>query len=407
MPRARVRSGAAAFLAGSVLVHAGNYAFNLVAVRLLDPAEYADVALTVTLLLFSGFITVGFQMATARTVAEHGQGSTGAAGLARWFGRRAQRIGLALGACAALASPLLSAVFRTESPLPFLAVALALPFAFAAGVRRGFAQGEQRFGRLALSFQAEMVVRLGLGAALMGAGFGVAGGVGAIAASAVAATLGVWMPGGPAPRLDPARRRQLLAALWPSLALLVGEGLVNHADTIIVKQAFDPVVAGQFAAVALIGRSVFFVTWPIAMLLFPIAARRAAAGEATRPVLVLAVGAVAATGTVATAIAAAAPEVVTRLILGPDYVALAHLLAPYIAATALFACAATIISFGVAVGADTAGYGAALAGFVCGLTLASFHPTLTVVVWLQVALMAVYLAVAAIWITRHLRGSTP
>ena len=41
------RRGSMWFLAGSVTVHAGNYAFNVLTARLLTPAQYADVALTV------------------------------------------------------------------------------------------------------------------------------------------------------------------------------------------------------------------------------------------------------------------------------------------------------------------------------------------------------------------------
>jgi O-antigen/teichoic acid export membrane protein len=404
--RLRSHAGAAAFLVGSVLVHAGNYAFNLVAVRRLSPANYADIALTVTLLLFAGFVTVGLQMATARTVAEAGGVGAGSTAGARWFGKQAFRFGLALAALIAATSPILAATFRTGSTLPFLAVAISLPFAFATGVGRGLAQGLQRFGRLALSFQAEMVVRLGLGAGLMVAGLGVAGGVGGVAASLIVAALVVRPPSGASAAPEPADRRRLVAALWPAMSLLVGEALVNHADTIIVKQAFDPTVAGQFAAIALLGRSVFFITWPISMLLFPIAGKRAAAGEPTRSILLLGVGVVGAVGAAATIAVALAPEAITGLVLGGEYVAQAHLLAPYVAATALFSCAATIVSFGVAVGSDTAGFGAGAAGIGCTLVLALFHPSLTGIVWAQVVLMAGYVGVTAVWVLRRER-TTP
>jgi hypothetical protein len=90
-------------------------------------------------------------------------------------------------------------------------------------------------------------------------------------------------------------------------------------------------------------------------------------------------------------------------VLGADYVELAHLLAPYVAATALFSCAATIVAFGVAVGSSSAGFAGAAAGVGCLLVLGLFHPSLAAVVWIQVALMAGYLAGAALWVIRRER----
>jgi O-antigen/teichoic acid export membrane protein len=407
-PTARLRLGALAFLVGSVMVHAGNYGFNLVAVRLLSPAEYADVALTVSLLLFAGFFTVGLQMATARTVAELGTNHTAARRLAGWFARRTFRLGLVVGGLVALATPALTATFQTASPVPILAVALALPWAFEAGVGRGLAQGLEQFGRLAGSFQAEMAVRLGAGVGLMAIGFGSDGGATGVALSVVAAALVVRPPRMATGIGDrPMDTHRLLVSVGPSLALLAGEALVNHVDTIIVKQAFDPSIAGLYAAMALIGRSVFFVTWPISMLVFPIATRRAAVGRPVARMLAAAAGGTAIVGAAATVVAVSAPEWILTTLLGAEHAALAHLLGPYVAATALFAVASTLVSFGLAVGANTAGPIAAGAGLAVFSVLALAHSSLEAVVWAQLIAMVIYVVGAAIWLYSRLRSRRP
>jgi O-antigen/teichoic acid export membrane protein len=404
----RLRLGALAFLVGSVMVHAGNYGFNLAAVRLLSSAAYADVALTVSLLLFAGFFTVGLQMATARTVAELGTDYRAAHQLAGWLARRTLRLGLVLGGLVALATPVLTETFQTASPVPILAVALALPWAFETGVGRGLAQGLEQFGRLAWSFQAEMVIRLGAGVGLMAIGFGSDGGATGVALSVVAAALVVRPRRTTTPFGErPIDTRRLVVSVGPSMALLAGEALVNHVDTIIVKQAFDPSTAGLFAAVALIGRSVFFVTWPISMLVFPIATRRAAEGRPVTRMLAAAVGGTATVGAAATVVAASAPEWILSTVLGAEHAALAHLLAPYVAATALFAVAATFVSFGLAIGANTAGRIAAGAGLAVASVLAFVHSSLEVVVWAQVITMAIYVAGAATWLFMRLRSRRP
>ncbi len=250
-----------------------------------------------------------------------------------------------------------------------------------------------------------MLVRLGLGAGLLAAGFGVAGALGALTLSLLAAALTIRPSTRESVRLDPVARDRLAAALWPSMALLVGEAMVNHVDTVIVKHAFDPTIAGQFAALALIGRSVFFVTWPVSMLVFPIAARRAAEGVPTRGLLGAAMAAVALVGTLATTVAAVASDAIVTTVLGTQYLSQAHLLAPYVAASALFSCAATVVSFSVATGVDAAALAAAAAGAVVVLMLSVFHRSLDQVVWLQVALMASYAGTASMWVLRRGRVS--
>jgi hypothetical protein len=94
-------------------------------------------------------------------------------------------------------------------------------------------------------------------------------------------------------------------------------------------------------------------------------------------------------------------------VLGAEYATLAHLLAPYVAATALFAVATTLVSFGLAVGANAAGPIAAGAGLAVSSILAFVHSSLEVVVWAQVIAMAIYVAGAATWLHMRLRSRRP
>ncbi|MDH3250841.1 MAG: hypothetical protein OEQ47_17870, partial [Acidimicrobiia bacterium] len=136
------------FLAGSVAVHAGNYAFNVVVAHGLAPAEYSDVALAVSGLLLAGFVTVGLQIATARMVATGDVDPSQAASLARWLSRVGFRAGVVVGVIGIAILPVLNRAFDTGSSAPLLGVMVALPFALATGVGRGWLQGSDRFGRL-------------------------------------------------------------------------------------------------------------------------------------------------------------------------------------------------------------------------------------------------------------------
>lgn len=395
--------GSVWFLAGSVTVHMGNYAFNVLTARWLTPAQYAEVALAATGLLLIGFITVGFQMATARSVAAESSGPEAQASLARWFSRIAFASGGAAAAVLLAGYPALMRSLNLASPVTLLGIATALPFAFVAGVGRGFAQGSSSFGRLAMSFQVEMLVRLVLGVGAVALGFGVAGAVGGLTASVIAAAVIARPPSGPMIALDPGRRRSLVAALGPALMVLAGEALINHVDTVVAKVAFDPTTAGQFAGVALLGRTVFFVSWPVTMVLFPRVAEDAAAGRSVDRAMWLSVSAVSAVGVVATVVGWVMSEEIIGLALGSDFVVMSDLLGPYLVATALFAVASTMLTLQLAAGDDRAGW-LAIAGGVCVVVaLTVFHDTPETVVLVQVVLMAVFVAAVAARIRRSCR----
>lgn len=455
-PRPSLLGAGALLLISSTVVNAGNYGYNLLLGRWLGPAAFADLSFAVTLMLVLTLVTGTIQTVVARFAAGYAADGDSARldQLRRWLTPWAWGVGALSALLLGALSPLLAAWFRLSSAWPLLILAAGLPVYFALGVSRGLLQGRTRFGRLAFSYQAEMWARLLAGVALVALGWGVGGAVLGLSLSFVAAWAaalpipqrgqgdrgaggpgdlsgGGVSPEAPLPNPSPTRgegllrrqgaetppsprpgegdrgevytslplaeRRRVLLYAGPVAVALLGQIVVNNSDVLLVKALFAPAAAGLYAALALIGRIVFFATWSVVTALFPVVAQRQQRGEPHRGLLGLGLGLVAGAGLPIVAGAWLWPDAVVRLLFGADYLAVAPLLWLYALATTLYALANVVVSYRLALGQGGGAWLVLLGGVAQVAAIARFHATLDQVVLAQAWAMAGLLALLLAW----------
>lgn len=395
-------SGGALLFISTTFVNAGNYVYNLILGRWLGPAAFADLSLIVTFLLVLSFITTTLSMATARFSAAYTAANAPeqVAGLRHWAGRYAWAGGVLLAVLLALGAPALATFFNMADAAPFLILAVGLPVYLAQSIDRGILQGQLRLSTLALSYQAEMWVRLLAAIVLVAVGLAVNGAVFGITLSFVATWLVARQARARLPEtgnLDSAQRRTILLYSGSVVVGLVGQILINNSDVLIVKRFFTPEEAGHYAALALIGRMVFFATWSVAMTMFPIVAQKHATGEPHRKYLAYALGIV---GGISGAILLATlllPEFIVGVLFGSDYLSIAPLLALYAVATTLYTLANVVISYRLSLGQGKGAWFAAVAGIAQVVLLWLVHGSLREVVLLQIGVMTVLFVVLLVW----------
>lgn len=342
VPGRQLATGGAALAVAMMAANAANYLLSLYLGRVLTPAEFSDANLMVTTLFTLTSIALCLQLVASRFIARcdalgvPGDGDA----LAHRLRRTALLAGLAAAAVLALGSPWWSSLFQTASPWPFAILAVGVPFWLVQAVERGVLQARLRFRPLASSFVVEAGTRIGLGVLLVWAGGGVPGATAALSASfvvtfavvRVAARVHGDRPTGAG--VSPAEVRAYAGSVS---VLLVGQIIANNSDIFVAKAFLTPTDAGVFAAVALIGRAVFFLTWSVVTVVFPVAARQQAAGREVTGLLPRAVAAVVAIGAVCAAAALWIGGPVLEIVLGPAYAGLSVSMACYAGATTLFA----------------------------------------------------------------------
>jgi polysaccharide pyruvyl transferase CsaB len=409
--RSSALSGGALLFASMTIVNIGNYALNLVLGRWLGPAAFADFNLMVTTFLIVTMVTAAFQLVSAKFAAMYAaDGDHARLVLVRsWLARGAWIIGVVVAAIVGLGAPTWQVFFQTSSPWPFVILGIGLPFYIAQGIDRGALQGRTQFGGLTLSYQAEMWVRLIGSLLLVALGWSVNGAVAAMTLSLVV----TWLVGSAMVRranrslgvqsntagaaLLPADKRAILEFCGLALIALTGQVLINNSDVLIVKHFFAPEEAGQYAALSLIGRVVFFITASVVATIFPIVTQAHQRGEATERFLWGAIGIVTAVSAAIVAGALVAPTLVVQLLFGESYLSIAPLLWAYAGATSLYALANVVVNYRLAKGDRGGSILVLLVGIaqVAGLWL--FHTSLWEVVFVQVALMLALFAILLGW----------
>ncbi len=405
-------TGSALFFISTTIVNGGNYLFNLILGRWLGPALFADVSIVITLFLFLTFITAGFQQTAAKFSAIYSATGDGAKliALRQWLNRRSWVVGVLCLLIVGGGAPFWQSFFHTSSAWIFVIFAIGLPFYFVQGIDRGLLQGQMQFGLLAASYQVEMWVRLGVGLLLVLIGWAAHGAILGLTLSIVATWfVADWglrrlnlaqaqpnsTPG--AVSLSPAERQAIFAFALPVLIVETSLILINNSDVLIIKRFFDNVVAGHYAALALIGRIVFFGTWSVVITMFPLVAQKHQRQEPHRHLLWTSLGMVFGVSVVIVAATALLPELIIRILFGADYLSIAPLLWPYAVATALFSLANVLINYHLALGNRTGTLFALTAGILQVVCLILWHTTLYQVVMIQVAMMGALLLGLLAW----------
>lgn len=394
-----IASASLVLTVATLIASGGNYLLNLLLARWMTPSEFGDANLIVTIMLGLTAVAISLQLITAQSVStassDHADTSASWMGLRRNLLRRSWLGGAALAMVLAAASPAIRDVTSSASAVPFVLLALGMPFYLAQSVERGVLQGRLKFLDLAATLVVEAIARLGIAVALVAAGFGVIGATAGITVSFIASWVwgrrsvssiapGIGDPSAsetlPAGGID---RRRVGQA---TMILLVGQIFINNGDVVLAKMLFDADQAGVYSVVALIGRAIFFLSWSVVTAAFPLVAKSSDRSEVerVRRQAVRTVAALCAALTVAVAIGA--PRL-APLVFGSEYRSAGPLFAPYAIATSLFAIANVRASLAVARGRRLPALIVVGGAAVQTLMLLGFAHSSQRMVWLQVIAM--------------------
>jgi len=386
-----VLNGSLVMLLGSGLVAGLNFAYNLAVARLLGPTGFGHACAVFTVLMLASAVALSFQLICAKFVARNAS-SGGRSAVYRGLSRQAWIVGIGMGLALALFSRETARYLRLPSATLVLLLACGLAFYVPLGVRRGGMQGVCAFGRLSWSFVIEVVVKLVGAVGFIALGFSTAGVVAAISLSVIA----VYFlpvprelssaPGGG----EPASFREGLQAI----VFFAGQVVINNVDILLVKHFFPPDQAGVYAAIALVGRVVYLLSWSVVSAMFPISAAEKAEKESSSLLLppVLLVLGIAVVFTLGLGFS---PQNVLDLLFGSAFgtavQGVGPMLALYAASTGFYSLSVVLIAYEMSRRiANTAWLQLVISGLIVG-GIYLFHASLQQVILVQLVLMSLLL----------------
>jgi O-antigen/teichoic acid export membrane protein len=398
-PGAIVLNGSIIMLLSSVLVSLLNFAYNVVMARMLGPSRFGHVTASVTLLMLASSVTLSFQLVCAKFVARN-QTPGAKAGVYRTLLGKAWMLSLALGGAMLAGRVRIAGYLHLPDPRILAVLAIGIAVYVPLGVRRGAMQGLCSFRRLSASFIIEAVTRLFTATVLVILGYGVLGAVGAISAAVLAAYF--FPPLGPELRVkteagDPASFGEGIQAI----VFFVGQVIISNIDVLLVKHFFAAELAGLYAAVALVGRLLYFASWSVISAMFPVTAAVKQKDEDPKvvlvPLLVVLTLAVAFILTLSFF-----PHLIIHAVFGVEFHQGEPLLALYAAATGIYSLSVVIMAYEMSRRIANTGWLQLVFSGVLVLAISAFHNTLRQVIAVQIVLMALMLVLVLFpFLRRH------
>ncbi len=393
---AKILNGSIILLIGSVAVSLANFGYNIGVARLLGPSDFSHAAAAVTILMLISAITLAFQLMCTKLIAK-AETLEAKASVFQHLMKRAWGIGFALGVFMLAANSVLTAYLRLSSHWIIILLAVGLTIYVPLGVKRGGLQGTCRFRGLAWNMAAEAVTKFVGAMVLIELGLGV---LGAVAAISVSVILAFCLP-------DNARElrgRAVARSAAPvgearqAIVFFVGQVIISNIDILMVKHFFRPDVAGLYAAIALVGRLLYFGAWSVVSAMFPVSAENKennSSGSLLAIPLLLVTG----MSTVFVLVLATFPTLVFQSLFGSHFPtavgSLNWLLSMNAAATGIYSIAVVLITYEMSRRIANTGWLQLVVSGLIVLGIMRFHSTLLEVIVVQQVLRILLLIAVA------------
>jgi O-antigen/teichoic acid export membrane protein len=379
----------AAILAGAnILANLFNYGYQMLMARMLLPTEYGVLASLLAMFMILSVISPAFQLSAAKytATARTEGGETQIRALWEHFLKRALVAGLVGSVLALALLPMLSRLLHIDSIGLLVLLAASFLFALALPVNMGVLQGLQRFAMLSVGMLGTTFIRIALGVSLVALGLGVYGAFLPLLVGSIVVFGLTLAPLRKLPRGDASPPVAGWAAYigWTSLALGAFVVLANM-DMILAKFYLDADAAGEYAAVAVLGRIVLFAPVGAIFVMFPKTADRSLPSSTRRALLALSLLYTLATAGVVLAAYALFPSAIVSALVGDQYAPISSSLLPYAGGMLGLAVAFLLIHYSLSINRTTVAY-AVMAAVVVQLALTlAFHSNVDQLVHVRLA----------------------
>lgn len=291
-------SGSGIIFAGSFLVNIINYVFNLIMGRILSVSDYglliSLIALVSLLTLFQGSLTTLFAKFAAKYAVHKDYGSE--IGFIKFSSKIILfiAIGFLIGLIV-LMYPI-SGFLHVSNYFLMVLVFLTVFVSILGSLPSGILQGHLKFRYLSGISVLGAVIKLAIGILLVMGGLGVIGGIVGVLAFFVipyiVSSLYVFYY----TKKHAAEKKsvhidfisEFKKASGPFLIASIAITILQASDVIFARHFFSNVMAGQYAALSLMGKAIFYITSPIYFVFFPLIAHKAEKKEDTTGTLFLA-----------------------------------------------------------------------------------------------------------------------
>lgn len=342
---------------GTAIGNVLNYFFHLAVGRYVSIQTYGEAESLISLIAIISVPAATLSMvATKYAAACKSEGNiAGSRDILNYLNKKVFLYGLPIFAIAVLMTPVIGSFLRTGSNFALILIWISMFLSFLAAVNSGILGGWQKFKEVSFMGVWGAATKLIAGVFFVSAGFSLNGVIGGY----VVGILIVYIVSVMALRFITAKndrrdkskcetkinvksmRKYIMPVFVGNLAITI----LGNADMILAKRNLDALSAGQYGALTVVSKIIFFATGILASVLFSMAAENNHKGNSSRHILSLTLLAVMAISLVATGIYFLYPEWVLSVLFRNKYQSVEGYLGWFAVAVMLFSLSNVIFQY--------------------------------------------------------------
>lgn len=331
-----------------------NYLFHLVLGRVMDPHEFGEVES-----LISFFAIVSVPAATLSLIAtKYGAAAKAendriaARSVFSYLNKVILRYGLLVLIIAIVLTPIIKNFFRLEDSLPVIFLWIAVAFTFFSVIAVGILSGWQEFREVNYINLSGTISKFIFALALVLFGFGVSGALGGLALAGLTGyVVAYFLIRKYFGNLAESKNTQVIdfSAIKkyaiPAFFGTFSVSVLGNIDMVFAKHGLEPDISGEYGALSVAAKTIFFATGVIATVLFAMAAEGSHKQENSGKIFRLAVGLTVLVSGTATILFSLFPELVLSLLFGGKYAHVSGLLGWFALAAGLYSIGNLLIQY--------------------------------------------------------------
>ena len=342
---------------GTVLVSFFNYVFHFVIGRLVSVKVYGEAESLISFIAIISVFSTTLAMAATRYVAKCKveENKDGCREIRNYLNKKVLKYGLPIFLVAVIWTPLVGNFLNIENNFSLVLIWFLMLLSFFSAVNSGVFSGWQKFRYTSLTGVLGAIAKLISGIILVKIGFALNGIVGSFVIASVIAYFASTMiiKYVILKKKDDGEKICDIAVDFQSikryiLPVFVGNlaiAIMCNIDMILAKHNLDAITAGQYGALNVTSKIIFFGTGIIASVLFSMSAERSHKGNSAKPILKIALALVSLASFVATIIYFFYPKLILSILYGSKYQEVSSHLGWFAIAVSLFSIANVIFQY--------------------------------------------------------------
>lgn len=337
------------FLASGVL-NAGNYLYHLLMGRMLGPELYGVLESVISVFYIVSIPFIPLTLVIVKFISAY-KGKNDREAISSFYKYMVKKI-IIYGSVATLIllffSPLISSYLHLPNLYFSILIALGLFIGLFAVFIKGVLQGLFNFFALFVSNTIEILSKLTIAILLVYFGFKALGAFFALIASfligLLIAFLFIRRENFTAVKKF-GESRQIIKYSVPVLLTSLGLTSLFTTDIILVRNLFSGIESGYYAALSVLGKIIFFATFPVTIVLFPLISGRHAGGKEYKNILLIGIILTLAISVIVVLIYYLFPAVMVSLLFGSKFLNISPLLGIFGVFIAIYSLCSVLANF--------------------------------------------------------------